>query len=55
MFASMNVCPGSRSRACLNMSAEVSIPVIFACGQRRASNSVELPGPQPMSTTPRAS
>src|SRR6201996_3904045 len=37
------------------MSAEVSMPITSACGQRLTSSSVELPGPQPMSTTLRAS
>ncbi len=31
------------------------MPVIRACGQRRARSSVELPGPQPISTTCRGS
>src|SRR6185437_3738006 len=55
MLASMNFCAGNRSRACRSMSAEVSIPITSACGQRFTSSSVELPGPQPISTTLRAS
>src|SRR6185437_14869843 len=55
MLASMNFCAGNRSRACRSMSAEVSIPITSACGQRLTKSSVELPGPQPISTTLRAS
>jgi len=42
---------GSRFRASAIMAGEVSKPEIFAPGQRAASSSVELPGPQPISTT----
>ncbi len=35
------------------MSAELSRPLTRACGKRAASISVELPGPQPMSTASR--
>ena len=45
--------PGSRCRALAIMSGEVSKPLTLACGQRATSSSVELPGPQPMSTTRR--
>src|SRR5665213_3964370 len=55
ILASMKLCPGNRSRACRSMSADVSMPVTAACGQRLASSSVEFPGPHPISTTLRAS
>src|ERR1700761_9644927 len=51
----MKVCCGRRSRAWRSMSAEVSMPITLAFGQRLTRSSVELPGPHPMSTILRAS
>src|ERR1700761_3177203 len=47
----MKVCCGRRSRAWRSMSADVSMPITSAFGQRLTKSSVELPGPQPMSMT----
>jgi hypothetical protein len=38
------------ARACRSMSADVSMPMMVALGQRLTRSAVELPGPQPMST-----
>ena len=46
-----NLSCGSRARACANMSSDESNPIISACGNLLARSSVELPGPQPRSTT----
>ena len=53
MSALMNVHLGSRSRALRSMSGEESSPTISDCGKRSTRSSVELPGPQPRSTTSR--
>src|SRR3984885_10037759 len=42
---------GNRWRAASSMSGELSTPCTTAPGKRAASTSVELPGPQPRSTT----
>src|ERR1700680_2478714 len=55
ILASMKVAAGNRSRAWRSMSADVSMPVTAARGQRLTRSSVEFPGPHPMSTTLRAS
>src|SRR4029077_10041910 len=49
----MNLQVGSRSRALRNMSGDESSPITCACGKRSTRSSVELPGPQPRSTTRR--
>src|SRR5437660_12694802 len=48
-----NLQVGNRSRALRNMSGDESSPTTCACGKRSTRSSVELPGPQPRSTTRR--
>ncbi len=55
MLLTSNFNAGSRLRAASTMSAELSSPVTLAPGKQAASTSVELPGPQPMSTAMRGS
>src|SRR6478752_1526433 len=42
---------GRRCLALASIGSELSVPTSAAAGKRRTSSSVELPGPQPRSTT----
>ena len=53
--ASTKATDGSRFRAAVSMSGELSMPTTSASGKRSTRSSVELPGPQPISTTRAAS